>query len=135
MASFEMLKPLRDYNANIVDGCYNIDGKQRFCCAATNGDAFAITRPPKYEVMGLITTCGDLWCSFTDPLTGPPAAPPALPTTLTNLQGNRFLIPDREHIVWYYVPSDVETISFYAGRAGSFCAVFLTAPLQMQDDV
>ena len=61
------------------------------------------------------------------------SAPPALPATLSPIQGNRFLVPDREHIVWYYVPVGVDLISFYAGRQGSFMAVFVRAPLQMQD--
>ena len=135
MATFEKLEGLRDYNGNIVDGNYNIDSAQRFCAFPANNDAFAITRPPKYQVMGLTTTCGDLWCSFTASLTATPPAPPVLPATLTNISGNRFLVPDREHLVWYYVPDDVVTISFFCVRQGSFCAVFVQGPDQMQDAV
>jgi len=133
MSSDLFLHSLKDYQGNIVDGCYNIDSPERFCCFAGNSDAFAITRPPKTQAMGLVTTCGDLWCSYSVSLTAPPSAPPALPATLSPIQGNRFLVPDREHIVWYYVPVGVDLISFYAGRQGSFMAVFVRAPLQMQD--
>ena len=134
MASYPYCTAIKDYKGNIVDGCFNVDSSQRFNCFPANNDAFAITRPSKpYNLMGLTTTCGDLWCSFTTALSAAPPAPPALPATLTTIAGDRFFIPDREHIVWYYVPADVTLISFFCVRQGSFSAVFVQAPDQMQD--
>jgi hypothetical protein len=134
MSSYPYLTPLKDYLGNIVDGCFNLDSSQRFNCFAGNNDAFAITKPTKpYNVMGVCTTCGDLWCSMTTSLTSAPAAPPTLPATLSTLQSDRFMIPDREHLYWYYVPEDVVTLNFFCVRQGSFMAVFVQGPEQMQD--
>ena len=131
MASYPYLTPLKDYLGNLVT--YNQDSVERYCCSPPNGGRFNIERPAKpYNVVGITTTCGDLWCSFTTAISAAPDAPPG-PTPLTNAQGDRFLIVDREPTEWFYVPDSVDTLWFFAGRLGSFEAVFVQAPEQMQD--
>ena len=131
MASYPFCRPVRDLNG--LPMAYNEDSKARYCCTAANGDRWVITRPSKpYNIMGVKTGCDQLWCSYTGAVTLP-AAPPTPPIPLDSSTGDKFYIPDREHIQWFYLPFDVENIFFACNRAGAFEAVFLQTTHQMQD--
>jgi len=124
--------PIKDYLGNVIDNSYFLDAKDIYCVTCSNGDTFQILNI-KRRAVAITTTCGDLIMSYSaQPLAASPAAP-ALPAGLPLSDEGRILIPDREDPHWFYIPKGVETLFFYAGRQGTFNAIFMDVPDQVED--